>query len=497
MQSICHRAVLSAAVAATGVVGLSASSVRAVVAPAGVAGGDLLILRYGDGTEPVSTPNPAGGNFQYSASVFIDEYTPTGTRVNSFAVPNSGSGALTGGSLTTTEGNLNLSSDGKYVTFAGYRRDSGQQGPGGGMAAADAPRVIGRMALADGSFDTSTVIKTTPDGAADLYSLSSVRGVASTDGAHFWVTGVSSPVAGSGIVYTDGVGASAVSTLVHSQNYRGVTIAGGNLYSSRASSIHKSTGLPTAAQTPATLETKSSGQSYESMTFLDLSPDVPGVDTLYLPNGTNIEKWVLQVGATAWSQVGTIPTNQTTAALNLTAGTPVTDAAGLITVPLYFTTTPGDPSALPSILNAATDVSAFGASATGSSSVIATALTGTGFHGIVMAQTPGDVTGDFKLNADDYARLDRFVAKNGLGAVSASRQDGDLNNDGKVDAADYLMIDTAWAKAHGALDPAILASREAEFGGDYVSALVGAVPEPGSLGLVLAAVSLAGRRRRK
>jgi fibronectin-binding autotransporter adhesin len=111
----------------------------------------------------------------------------------------------------------------------------------------------------------------------------------------------------------------------------------------------------------------------------------------------------------------------------------------------------------------------------------------------------GDINLDGKVNADDFALMDRGLAK-GLAAGSAAWVDGDVNYDGIVDAGDFLLADKAYARNGGVLSPEFLAERDARFGDAYVSQLVAAVPEPAVGGLVAAAgaaMSLGGRRRRR
>lgn len=103
---------------------------------------------------------------------------------------------------------------------------------------------------------------------------------------------------------------------------------------------------------------------------------------------------------------------------------------------------------------------------------------------------PGDVNGDGRINADDYALIDRGYHDHLTGHVN-----GDLNADGTVDAADYLQIDTAFALAGNPLSPQFLADRQQEFGDAYVTQLLASVPEPAGLGFAAALVTLVGRRR--
>jgi hypothetical protein len=98
----------------------------------------------------------------------------------------------------------------------------------------------------------------------------------------------------------------------------------------------------------------------------------------------------------------------------------------------------------------------------------------------------GDLNLDGKLDADDYARIDRSLAKGVAAAGSAVWIDGDVNYDRAVDAADYLLMDRAYALHGGALSPALLAERETRFGRQYVTYLLTSVPEPATLPSVAA-----------
>jgi hypothetical protein len=116
------------------------------------------------------------------------------------------------------------------------------------------------------------------------------------------------------------------------------------------------------------------------------------------------------------------------------------------------------------------------------------------FHGYAtkvsgVVEVPGDANEDGKINADDYALIDR-----GLRRHLTGWNNGDFNGDNTVSTADYLIIDAQLAKQVG-LNPDFLASREVAFGPDYAAALVAAVPEPASL--TLAAAGLLGLRRRR
>ena len=84
--------------------------------------GNLVIYRVGEGTAVL------GGN---ATAAFLDEYSPTGTLVQSKALPTADNGihqTLTNSGSATSEGQLNRSSDGKCLVFGGYDATPGTNG---------------------------------------------------------------------------------------------------------------------------------------------------------------------------------------------------------------------------------------------------------------------------------------------------------------------------------------------------------------------------------
>jgi probable HAF family extracellular repeat protein len=104
----------------------------------------------------------------------------------------------------------------------------------------------------------------------------------------------------------------------------------------------------------------------------------------------------------------------------------------------------------------------------------------------------GDANLDGRVDADDYALLDRSFAKS---LPDAHWTDGDFNYDGVVDAADYLLIDTTYLLTHPA-SPDFLSQRQAQFGPAYVQSLLTSIPEPTSFAACGLAAFLVTRRRR-
>jgi hypothetical protein len=105
--------ITGAAVPAPSAMALSALAAAAV--PAFTAG-DLAVLRIGDGTTALSGA---------AAPVFVDEYTPTGSLIQSIALPTEpgadGTNArLTDSGSASSDGGLTLSADGTHLALGGY-----------------------------------------------------------------------------------------------------------------------------------------------------------------------------------------------------------------------------------------------------------------------------------------------------------------------------------------------------------------------------------------
>lgn len=163
----------------TALVGLRTCVAAAALAAAAFAQtpftyGNLLVTRVGDGTATLSSS---------ATAVFVDEYTPSGTLVQSVALPTVASGlnqACTNSGSASSEGFISLSTNGLYAMLVGYNA-----APGTATVATSAnptvQRVIARIDLA-GTVDTSTAL-------TDAYTGSNIRMAVSDDGNRFWISG--------------------------------------------------------------------------------------------------------------------------------------------------------------------------------------------------------------------------------------------------------------------------------------------------------------------
>src|ERR1700744_4323912 len=81
--------------------------------------GNIVVYRVGDGTTTLGFT---------AVPIYLDEYTPTGTLVQSILMPTVASGAnqvLTCSGSATSGGLLNLSGNGKYLVVSGYNAAPG------------------------------------------------------------------------------------------------------------------------------------------------------------------------------------------------------------------------------------------------------------------------------------------------------------------------------------------------------------------------------------
>jgi hypothetical protein len=249
--------------------------------------GNLVVVRVGDGTAALSNA---------STAVFLDEYTTGGTFVQAIALPTAASGSnqpFTTSGSATSEGFLNLSTNGIYFTLTGYATAPGL--PSVATTASTAtPRVIARVDLAAG-IDTSTAV-------SDAYSGGNIRAAVATDGTAFWTSGTST--ASGGVRFVSFGGTTSVGLNAGApNNTRVVGIYHGQLYASSASQSWQGVsavgaGLPTATGQSLTLlpgfPTATGPSSYDYW-FQDPAT-LFVADDRTVATGGGIQKWELVAG---------------------------------------------------------------------------------------------------------------------------------------------------------------------------------------------------------
>ena len=327
--------------------------------------GDVVVYRVGNGASLSSAAAP----------VFLDEYNPDGTLVQSVELSTSSSGSnepLVASGSASSEGLLTLSADDRYLMATGYDTSIGATKVSGTSASA-VPRTVARVD-ADDDVDTSTVLSDFADG-------NNPRSATSSDGTHLWVGGAA------GGVRSTTLGASASTQITNSvdSNVRQVSIFDGQLYASADPTKSGfalgmvGSGLPTSGSLGvANLNFSSAPAEPYGYSFLTLGSGT-GPDTLYVADNSvsAIEKYNLIDGT--WTSEGTL-------AVSDVSGLTANDEDGTV---VLFATSSGS-SGEQGTLYEATDSSGFGGTLTGSAQVLAS-TTSEAFRGVAFA--PGTTIG--------------------------------------------------------------------------------------------------------
>lgn len=178
--------------------------------------GNLVVYRVGSGT---------GSLLNAGNPVFLDEFTPAGTLVQSIALPTVVDGAqkrLIASGTATSEGQMTLSADGRFLLLPGYDATPPSASSLTGTASSLVNRVIGRVDAA-GAIDTSTAL-------TDAFDGNNFRGVTSDNGQRFWMAGNGNSTTG-GVRYVAALGATVSTQLsTTNNNLRQPAIFGGQLY---------------------------------------------------------------------------------------------------------------------------------------------------------------------------------------------------------------------------------------------------------------------------
>ncbi len=328
----------------------------------------VVVYRVGDGTASLRG---------VSTKVFLDEYSPTGILIQSIPMPTTPSGnnlALTASGSSTSEGLMTLSTDGNYLVFGGYNTDTGYLTPNSASASL-LTRVIGRV---DGaaSINTSTSLGTTG------FSGNNIRGVTSTDGVNFYVSGSGSGVRR--VVFGDTTSTRiSSSAALYASNFRAISIFNNQLYVSSTSGNSRGllavgTGLPTDTGNVVTAlpGIPTAGSPY-GFFFADLSSTIPGVDVVYVADDGATTGGIMKYSfdGTNWVSNGV--------ALPATTGT--RGLAGVVSGTTVALVTTAGGSKLYSLI----DASGYNQPLTATFTEMATAGTNMAFRGVALAPSAG------------------------------------------------------------------------------------------------------------
>lgn len=332
-----------------------------VSSPSDFTPGNIVIVRAGDGAAVLANTG---------AAIFLEEYTPSGTLVQTIPLPSTATSpekALVISGTATSEGFLSLTQDGRALMLIGY--DGFGSSSLSGTTASAKNRTVARVS---GNAGVNII------GFTDVASGNNPRSVYSTDGNALWMSG-----GAGGIRYADFASSTSTQLSTDLTNIRVLKGFNGQLYFSTSSGstfrlgsigsgfpITSGQSLTQLAGLPVT------GSPYD-FHFEDLDAGVAGPDVLYIADdaaaGGSILKYSLVAGT--WTANGSIAV---ATARGLTGKKNIDGS-----VTLFCT----NGAALVSL----TDASGYNASMTGTPSVLVTAGTNRAFRGVAFAPTPCDV----------------------------------------------------------------------------------------------------------
>ncbi len=386
--------------------------------------GNIVVVRIGDGT---AAPTSAG------TAVFLDEYTIAGVFVQTIALPTADNGSnqtFTLSGSATSEGSLNLSGNGQYLTLAGY---DAAPGTATVSSAGGIDRIIARV-NAQGVVNTTTGIK-----ADSAYKTNNIRGAFTSDGSAIWCSGNGSGNTGGTYYITFGsINNNPIQISTTPANTRTVRAFNNQLYVSSASGTFHGissvgTGLPTTAgQTTSILSgfSTTTGPSEYAFLLFDMDANVPGVDVAYVaddrttaPDG-GIYKFSLVNGT--WVSNGNITS---TVSLRGLTGLNTCGSASLIAT---------SENGIFSLL----DNSGYNHLITGTITALASAQSNTKFRGVSF--TPGStLPTNVTAAIQSYNNVSCFGNTNGNATVNVSGGSGNYTYNWNTGATTSLVSNLA------------------------------------------------------
>ena len=211
------------------------------------AAGNLAVLRAGDGSQTLSS---------HGNPVFIDQFTPSGTLVDSIAIPDNATNALIISGSASSEGALTRSADGRLLEFAGYNIAlTNSSSSLSGSSSTNVPRALGIVDV-NGAFALVGVT-------TNQYSGNNMRS-GTTDGrGNYWGAGATSGTFYFGSGPTNTVQNAVANNVV-------IQDLGGNLYFDTSKStpgIWKIPGTPAVPTAPAVFLGTGAGSSPYAFAF--------------------------------------------------------------------------------------------------------------------------------------------------------------------------------------------------------------------------------------
>lgn len=250
--------------------------------------GNIVVYRIGDGLAAMNSN---------TTTVYLDEFTPSGTLVQSIPMPVSGTKVTM--STLNTAGALTLSANGQYLLVPGVDLPLGTA-----LSSSPIPCSIGVVDF-NGRVKSVTTLS--------ISNFNTISSAASDNGANLWFT-----VASDGISYTT-AGSSTFTKIYQpaGPSAMAVSIVDGQLYVSQSSASPEigkvGIGLPTTSGQALTVLPGLAGVNDDhcrQFAFADLDANVPGNDVLYLASqassGGGLQKYSLVGGV--WTLNGSIGT---------------------------------------------------------------------------------------------------------------------------------------------------------------------------------------------
>jgi|GEM_PF-1767740 len=195
--------------------------------------GRIVVLQVGNGTETLVS----SGN-----SLFLKEFTISGTAGTTVSIPNSGANALIISGAATSEGFITRSTDGSSILIPGYDTTIGGSTSLSGTTSATVPRGVG-VVTTNGNYSLAV--------SANIFSKNNIRGVAGDGNSNYWMSGATT-----GTIYSAG-GTSTTTVSTSTTNQRVIHIYNGQLYYSTGSGTvgiyAVGTGTPTTASQTGTI----------------------------------------------------------------------------------------------------------------------------------------------------------------------------------------------------------------------------------------------------
>ncbi|HTB63452.1 MAG TPA: PEP-CTERM sorting domain-containing protein [Opitutales bacterium] len=245
--------------------------------------GDLLVEQIGNGTAAVTSNG---------APIFLDEFNPNGTLVQSFMLPDVGNG--TSGNLAIIEGSagsdalMTISSNGQYIAFSGYSANVGGSTSITSAASSSIPRVVGTLSV-NGNLNIESL-------GSSAYGANNIRSAySSNDGSQIWAAGANGTTGG---IWVDNGG--SPTQLGAGVGNGSVNAAGGQLFSSnKASIVAIGSGEPTTAgQTINSTLITPSGGNLGQFFFVDQNGS-PTPNVLYVANNAANTSAILKYSLTS------------------------------------------------------------------------------------------------------------------------------------------------------------------------------------------------------